>query len=394
MPITDAKLLVVDDDQAVRDSIVAYLEDSGYSVLEAETGEAALALFEQEALDLVICDIRMPVMDGLTLLRRIMEVTDEVPVIVVSGAGVMSDVVDALRLGASDYLMKPIVDLGVLEHSVERALERSLLVRENYRYRVELEARNQELQNHVDRLKLDLQAGRAVQQRLLPEQPLERGGYRINHRMVPSSYLSGDLVDYFPVPNDQVVFYVADVSGHGASSALITLLIKNQIDRLRDEIDNGTSNVVLNPPDVLTLINQELLKTQTGKHATVFYGVLDTASAQLRYASAAHFPAPVLSIAQSVRALEPENLAVGLFEDVDFNGRELSLEAFERLSVMSDGLLELLDDRSLQEKEAHLLELGADPSHTMLQFLAQMTERGNTQAVPDDITVLTVEKIA
>jgi len=394
MPITDAKLLVVDDDQAVRDSIVAYLEDSGYSVLEADTGEAALALFEQEALDLVICDIRMPVMDGLTLLRRIMEVTDEVPVIVVSGAGVMSDVVDALRLGASDYLMKPIVDLGVLEHSVERALERSLLVRENYRYRVELEARNQELQNHVDRLKLDLQAGRAVQQRLLPEQPLERGGYRINHRMVPSSYLSGDLVDYFPVPHDRVVFYVADVSGHGASSALITLLIKNQIDRLRDEIDNGSSDVVLHPSKVLTLINQELLKTQTGKHATVFYGVLDTVSGQLSYASAAHFPAPVMSGEQQVRALEPENLAVGLFDDVEFNGREVPMQGFERLSVMSDGVLELLDDSSLQEKEAHLLELGADPSHTMLQFLAQMTERGKTQAVPDDITVLTVEKIA
>lgn len=394
MPITDAKLLVVDDDQAVRDSIVAYLEDSGYSVFEADTGDAALALFEQEALDLVICDIRMPVMDGLTLLRSIMEVTDEVPVIVVSGAGVMSDVVDALRLGASDYLMKPIVDLGVLEHSVERSLERSLLVRENYRYRVELEARNQELQNHVDRLKLDLQAGRAVQQRLLPEQPLERGGYRINHSMVPSSYLSGDLVDYFPVPQNRVVFYVADVSGHGASSALITLLIKNQIDRLRDEIDNGSSDVVLHPSSVLALINQELLKTQTGKHATVFYGVLDTSSGQLSYASAAHFPAPVLSFAHAVQALEPENMAVGLFEDVTFNGRALSLAGFKRLSVMSDGLLELLDDRSLQEKEAHLLELGADPSHTMLQFLAQMTERGKTQAVPDDITVLTVEKIA
>lgn len=394
MPITDAKLLVVDDDQAVRDSVVAYLEDSGYSVLEADNGEAALALFEREALDLVICDLRMPVMDGLTLLRRIMEVTDEVPVIVVSGAGVMSDVVDALRLGASDYLMKPIVDLGVLEHSVERALERSLLVRENYRYRVELEARNQELQNHVDRLKLDLQAGRAVQQRLLPEKPLERGGYRINHRMVPSSYLSGDLVDYFPIPDERLVFYVADVSGHGASSALITLLIKNQIDRLRDEMDTGSSDMVLHPAQVLALINQELLKTQTGKHATVFYGVLDTARCRLNYASAAHFPAPVLGMQHSVQALQPENMAVGLFEDVDFSGHEVALDGFERLSVMSDGVLELLDDPSLQEKEAHLLELGADASHTMLNFLAQMTERGKTQAVPDDITVLTVEKIA
>ena len=107
MPLTDATLLVVDDEQAIRDSIVAYLEDSGYNVLEAENGQQALALYEKKSPDLIICDLRMPVMDGLSLLRRIMELTDEVPVIVVSGAGVMTDVVEALRLGASDYLMLP-----------------------------------------------------------------------------------------------------------------------------------------------------------------------------------------------------------------------------------------------------------------------------------------------
>lgn len=393
MPITDAKLLVVDDEQAIRDSITAYLEDSGYQVLEADNGQAALDMFEREALDLVICDLRMPVMDGLTLLQRIMEVTDEVPVIVVSGAGVMSDVVEALRLGASDYLTKPVVDLGVLEHAVERALERSLLVRENYRYRVELEARNQQLQDHVDRLKLDLQAGRAVQQRLLPEAPVQRGGYRINHCMVPSSYLSGDLVDYFPPTDGKLVFYMADVSGHGAASALITLLIKNQIDRLRDEFEAGTSDWVLRPARVLSLINQELLRTQTGKHATMFYGVIDIAAGRLDYASAAHFPAPVLCSRRVCRAIEPEQLAVGLFEDAGFEERRLELDGFERLSVMSDGLLELLEDATLQEKEAHLLELGADASHTMLDFLARMTDEGKTRSVPDDISVLTVEKV-
>lgn len=393
MQITDSTLLVVDDEKAVRDSIVAYLEDSGYQVLEADNGQTALELFEQKSPDLVICDLRMPIMDGLQLLRRIMEVTDEVPVIVVSGAGVMTDVVDALRLGASDYLMKPVVDLGVLEHSVERALERSLLVKENYRYRVELEARNQELQDHVDRLKLDLQAGRAVQQRLLPEFPMEHGSYRINHRMVPSNYLSGDLVDYFqPVPG-KLVFYIADVSGHGASSALITLLIKNQIDRFRDEIEADTSDIVLSPAQVLRQINLELLKTQTGKHATMFYGVIDTEEERLDYASAAHFPAPVLCTRESCRSIEPENLAVGLFDDAHFENRTIKLDGFERLSVMSDGLLELLDDASLQEKEAHLLELGADASHTMLSFLTQMTNEGKTQSAPDDITVLTIEKV-
>lgn len=393
MPLTEATLLVVDDEQAIRDSIVAYLEDSGYDVLEAENGQQALALFEKKSPDLIICDLRMPVMDGLSLLRRIMELTDEVPVIVVSGAGVMTDVVEALRLGASDYLMKPIVDLGVLEHSVERALERSFLVKENYRYRVELESRNQELQDHVDRLKLDLQAGRAVQQRLLPEFPLTHDHYRISHQMVPSNYLSGDLVDYFQVIPGKLVFYMADVSGHGASSALITLLIKNQIDRLRDEMENDASDVVLIPAQVLRQINLELIRTQTGKHATMFYGVIDTEENTLDYASAAHFPAPVLCTRDVCRAIEPESLAVGLFDDAMFENRRQKLDGFERLSVVSDGFLELLADVSLQEKEAHLLELGADPTHTMQHVLTQMTSEGKTRSASDDITVLTVERV-
>ncbi len=393
MPLTDATLLVVDDEQAIRDSIVAYLEDSGYEVLEAENGQQALALYEKKSPDLIICDLRMPVMDGLSLLRRIMELTDEVPVIVVSGAGVMTDVVEALRLGASDYLMKPNVDLGVLEHSVERSLERSFLVKENYRYRVELESRNQELQDHVDRLKLDLQAGRAVQQRLLPEFPLTHDHYRISHQMVPSNYLSGDLVDYFQVIPGKLVFYMADVSGHGASSALITLLIKNQIDRLRDEMENDASDMVLIPAQVLRQINLELIRTQTGKHATMFYGVIDTEDNTLDYASAAHFPAPVLCTREVCRAIEPESLAVGLFDDAMFENRRQKLDGFERLSVVSDGFLELLADVTLQEKEAHLLELGADPTHTMQHVLTQMTSEGKTRSASDDITVLTVERV-
>jgi serine phosphatase RsbU (regulator of sigma subunit) len=393
MPLTEATLLVVDDEQAIRDSIVAYLEDSGYQVLEAENGQQALTLFEKKSPDLIICDLRMPVMDGLSLLRHIMELTDEVPVIVVSGAGVMTDVVEALRLGASDYLMKPIVDLGVLEHAVERALERSFLVKENYRYRVELESRNQELQDHVDRLKLDLQAGRAVQQRLLPEFPLTEDHFRISHQMVPSNYLSGDLVDYFQVIPGKLVFYMADVSGHGASSALITLLIKNQIDRLRDEMENDASDIVLNPAEVLRQINLELIRTQTGKHATMFYGVIDTEDNVLDYASAAHFPAPVLCITGACQGIEPESLAVGLFDDAVFENRRQELDGFERLSVVSDGFLELLDDVSLQEKELRLLELGADPTHTMEDVLKQMTNQGKTRFASDDITVLIIERV-
>lgn len=392
MAISDATLLVVDDEDAVRESIVAYLEDSGYKVLEASNGTEGLDIFERDSPDLVICDLRMPGIDGLHLLKRIVAESDETPVIVVSGAGVMTDVVEALRLGATDYLMKPVIDLSVLEHSVERALERLLLVKENYRYREQLEQRNQQLEDHVNRLKLDLQAGRAVQQRLLPSYAVEQNGYTIRFNMEPSSYLSGDLVDYFELNPNQVVFYMADVSGHGASSALITLLIKTQIDRYRDEFENDTSDIVLNPGQVLRQINLELIKTQTNKHATMFYGVIDTSIHRMDYAMAAHFPAPILCFANGCQVIEPESLAVGLFDDASYLTHALDLAGLNHLTVLSDGIFDIMSGQSLAEKERRLLELAADPNHTMHDFVEQMKQNGSTQEAPDDITVLTVRK--
>src|SRR5690606_13465849 len=99
-----AKLLIIDDDEVVRASLAAYLDDSGFQILQAGNGLQGLEVFELEQPDVVICDLRMPQIDGLELIRRISALNSEVPVIVVSGAGVMGDVVEALRLGAADYL--------------------------------------------------------------------------------------------------------------------------------------------------------------------------------------------------------------------------------------------------------------------------------------------------
>src|SRR5690606_29895728 len=103
-----ATLLIIDDDDVVRASLAAYLEDSGFSVLQASNGQQGLQVFEQDKPDLVICDLRMPQMGGLELIRQVTERSPQTPVIVVSGAGVMNDAVEALRLGAADYLIKPL----------------------------------------------------------------------------------------------------------------------------------------------------------------------------------------------------------------------------------------------------------------------------------------------
>jgi sigma-B regulation protein RsbU (phosphoserine phosphatase) len=272
---TSAKLLIIDDDEVVRASLAAYLDDSGFQVLQAGNGLQGLEVFEREQPDVIICDLRMPQIDGLELIRRINVINSEVPVIVVSGAGVMSDAVEALRLGAADYLIKPLEDLAVLEHSIRRALDRSHLRLENQRYREKLEAANRELQASLHLLQEDQNAGRQVQMNMLPVTPWQVDGLEFSHQIIPSLYLSGDFVDYFRVDERRVAFYLADVSGHGASSAFVTVLLKFMTTRLLYEWRRNGVLPEFKPSDVLGHINRGLLNCKLGKHVTMLGGVID-----------------------------------------------------------------------------------------------------------------------
>jgi PAS domain S-box-containing protein len=139
MPVEKEVVLSIDDEKHIRDSIRNYLEDHDYHVLTAANGRAGVEIFEREAPGLVLVDLRMPGMDGLEVLAHIRERSPDTPIIIISGTGVMGDAVEALRLGAWDYILKPIEDLTVLLHSVERALERVRLIKENRAYQGHLE---------------------------------------------------------------------------------------------------------------------------------------------------------------------------------------------------------------------------------------------------------------
>ena len=132
-------ILTIDDVRTVRSSFRYFLEDYDFEVLEAERGKDGLEIFLRYKPDLVLLDLLMPEMDGLQILEKITEIAPETPVIVISGTKSISDVVEALRLGACDYLLKPIEDLSVLLHAVNSALERTRLRRENQTYRQHLE---------------------------------------------------------------------------------------------------------------------------------------------------------------------------------------------------------------------------------------------------------------
>jgi PAS domain S-box-containing protein len=132
-------ILVIDDEIAIRDSFGAYLEDCGYGVITAENGRQGLAAFEARHPDMVIVDLRMPIVDGIHVLAEIRRLSPLTPLIVASGTGIIGDAVEALQQGAWDYLLKPVEDLSVLAHAVEAALEKSQLKKENQAYRGHLE---------------------------------------------------------------------------------------------------------------------------------------------------------------------------------------------------------------------------------------------------------------
>ncbi|WP_044874183.1 two-component system response regulator RssB [Pseudomonas sp. LFM046] len=386
-----AKLLIIDDDEVVRASLAAYLEDSGFSVRQASNGLQGLQVFEQERPDLVICDLRMPQVDGLELIRRISELEAETPVIVVSGAGVMSDAVEALRLGAADYLIKPLEDLAVLEHSVRRALDRAALRLENRRYREKLEAANRELQASLHLLQEDQNAGRQVQMNMLPVTPWEVDGLHFAHQIIPSLYLSGDFVDYFRVDERRVAFYLADVSGHGASSAFVTVLLKFMTTRLLYESRRNGMLPEFKPSEVLGHINRGLINTKLGKHVTMLGGVIDEESGKLTYSIGGHLPLPVLYSEGKASYLAGKGLPVGLFEEASYDDRIIDLPSSFSLTLLSDGILDLLPGDTLKDKEAALPEMVCEAGGS-LDGLRQVFGLASLGEMPDDIALLVLSR--
>src|SRR5216684_3740244 len=139
----DQRLLIVDDEAAVR-NLFAHCLNERYSCETAANAQEALEWLQREPFAMVLTDIQMPGLGGIELLRKINELYRDTAVIMVSGVDRTQRVIDAIRMGAYDYLLKP-CDLDVLELCVARGLERRTLLRNARRYKEDLESRNIEL---------------------------------------------------------------------------------------------------------------------------------------------------------------------------------------------------------------------------------------------------------
>lgn len=129
--MSDSKtVLLIDDDESLRRVVEYNLREDGYRVLTAADGTSGLQAFQAESVDLVLTDVRMPEMDGLDLLTRVKTMQPDLPVVVLTAHGTIDSAVEAMKLGASDYLTKPF-NRDQLKAAVRKALEVAALTTEN-----------------------------------------------------------------------------------------------------------------------------------------------------------------------------------------------------------------------------------------------------------------------
>ena len=387
------KILIIDDEERAREILVAYLEDSGFQVLQASDGQAGIERCRREPPDLVLCDLRMPGMDGLQVLATVTREFPELPILVVSGMGGVGDAIQALKLGAWDYVTKPIEDMAILEHAVRRALERARLRRENREHREHLEAINEQLRQTLRRLQEDESAARRIQFQLLPENDKVYRNYRFNRHLLTSQYLSGDFVDYFAIDGEHLGFYIADVSGHGVSSAFVTVMLKSYIGRYRELHRQNRDRGILNPAETLGRLNREIFSCHMDKYLTIFYGVIEWGSNRLRYSSGGQFPFPILFDGEKAAFLGKKSLPIGLFDFASYQTESLQLPPAFSLVLLSDGILETLPQVNLREKQAFLLET-VQSVDLGIANLIQAFGLDQTGPLPDDVTLLLVERAA
>ncbi len=392
MMATNGNVLVIDDDPARAEELAALVTSAGFHTqVVTDVNNTEFSLGTNSDLDVILCELDLKDVSWPEARRALRDMDVQVPAIMLCDVAEVDRMMTALRLGASDFFVRPVEDVAALTKSIERCVRQRHLRRELQQSRQRLEAANTELRGTVKMLEQDQQAGRQVQLRMLPATPLVLDDYVFSHTVIPSLYLSGDFTDYFTVGDHYITFFMADVSGHGSSSAFATVLLKNLFARKRSDYLRRYDDTILSPVAMLQRANKELLDLAVGKFATMVVGLLDMDENSLVYSVAGHLPQPVLVSSEGARYLHGEGSAVGIMEEASYEEYFLDLPDSFMLALFSDGILEILPPKNLVEKEAYFLEVFEQTADSPQELVTRLgLDRVDT--APDDIAALFVSK--
>lgn len=384
--------LVVDHDVTRLEALAALVADMGFIPEKYTDPNAAREyLHSRPDLDVILCEMDMEGLTWDSARRSLQEMDVQIPVILFSDEAEASRMMRALRFGASDFFVRPVDDTEALKRSLDRCVRQRQVRRELEQSRQSLQAANAELKGTIGMLEQDQQAGRQVQMRMLPATPLVLDDYVFSHTVIPSLYLSGDFTDYFTVGDHFVTFFIADVSGHGSSSAFATVLLKNLFARKRSDFLRKNDDTILSPLALLKLANEEIMDLEVGKFATMVVGVLDMQNNNLRYSVAGHLPQPVLVSGDGARYLRGEGSAVGIMVDANYEEHMIDLPTSFMLALFSDGILEILPPKNLIEKEKYFLNVFEETANSPEEMVTRLG-LDQVDTAPDDIAALFISK--
>lgn len=376
------RILVVDDDAGNREMLARRLGGEGHTVSEAADGEEALTALRAGGYDLVLLDVMMPVMDGLTTLGQMKsdEALRHVPVIMISALDDLQSVIHCIEQGAEDYLPKP-CDATLLRARIGASLEKKTLRDHEQAHLAKIEETRQRLEEELR------EASRYVASMLPP--PMDQP-FRIRWVFEPSTELGGDAFGYHWIDETHFAIYLLDVCGHGVGAALLSVAASNVL-----RAQSLPETDFLSPVSVLSSLNQTFeMEQHNNMYFTIWYGVFDTTSRTLRHGCGGHPPALLRLPDGGVSGLAGRGPIVGAVPLARFTESVDSIPGGARLLVFSDGAYEL------RARDGHMLGLeefqhwvaanggGPDAPQAVLDH-ARQTIGGSS--LDDDLSVLCID---
>ncbi|MBR9910125.1 MAG: SpoIIE family protein phosphatase [Gammaproteobacteria bacterium] len=397
---TGPTILVVDDDPMMRKIVARGLAElKPAQVLEVEDGLAAQEVLGRQAVDVVVTDVLMPHMSGIELMKWAQQHCPGPLWIVLSGLETFGSAVDALQLGAFDYLGKP-PHIQQVRVAVRNALDQIELVQERKRLYQQIEHSNQLLAEKVEQLEQvcrmlkeqaaviqsDLDRAEVIQRALLPQEPPEIDGWCLETLYRSGSSVGGDLYDVILLDQDHIGLVIADAAGHGVAAAMLSVLFK-----LRLHVTDKAGNLQM-PGQVLSDLNQRLHQaiTAPGAFITAVYVLLNRNTGHARIASAGHPPCIWASPSGQPKMLAHTGPALGINPDASYEEREVELAIDDRLLLYTDGVLGSGADAISSDDLARTLCSRIDKAE-MPGTLYRAATR-NVTSDRDDITIILLER--
>ena len=325
------KILVVDDEPDVQPLFMQRMRRDiragRYELVFAQNGVEALEMLNQDSgIEMVITDINMPKMDGLTLLEQIPSVDPNIRSIIISAYGDMKNIREAMNRGAFDFVTKPL-DFEDLQVTIERTLRHLLEWREALSSRDQLVA----LQN-------ELNIASQMQQSILPTQFPRGPDFQVYASMTPARNVGGDFYDIVHLEDNRIGVAIADVSDKGVPAALYMMSSRTLL--------KGAAIGCESPSQVLDEVNSLLQDdSDTGMFVTLFYGIYDPATNEFTYANGGHNPPLIVHADGSSTVLAMTGgVALGVVPSIQYEQTTVALSPGDTILLYTDGITDATNE--------------------------------------------------